>query len=73
MTDADERRIWRQPDGSPVSCQEKLKVLEENLAEVRQVCQDAFEDALLMGCDEAQVRAVLRSVIDRLASRFGPA
>jgi hypothetical protein len=61
---------WRQPDGSPVSCQEKLKVLAENLAEVRQVCQDAFDDALLMGCDEAQVRQVLRELVDRLDATF---
>lgn len=64
--------VWRQPDGTPVSCQEKLKVLEENLAEVRQVCQDAFEDALLIGCDEAQVRQVLLTVIADLVSPLKP-
>lgn len=57
---------WKQPDGRPVSCDEKLKVLNENLEEIRQYCQDAFEDALLMGCDEAQVRRVFASVIDAL-------
>ena len=25
--------VWREPDGTPVSCLEKLKVLEENLVE----------------------------------------
>lgn len=61
---------WRQPDGSVVSCEEKLKVLNENLAEIRQVCQDAFEDALLMGCDESQVRRVFSAVIDGLRNPF---
>lgn len=64
----DPRIIWRQPDGAPVACQEKIKILNENLAELQQVAQDALEDAILMGCDEAQVRAVLRSLIDSLAS-----
>jgi hypothetical protein len=59
---------WRQADGEAVSCEEKLKVLDENLAEIREICQDAFEDALLMGCDEAQVRKVFASVIEALAN-----
>ena len=58
--------IWREPDGKVVSCEEKLKVLDQNLTEIRQICQDAFEDALLMGCDESQVRAVFAAVIETL-------
>ena len=58
--------VWREPDGKVVSCEEKLKVLDENLIEIRQICQDAFEDALLIGCDESQVRAVFAAVIDSL-------
>lgn len=55
---------WRTPEGEPVSCVEKVKVLNENLEELRALAQEAFEDALLMGCDEAQ----FREVIDRLAA-----
>jgi hypothetical protein len=62
--------VWRQADGSPVVCEEKLKVLNENLAEIRQMCQDALEDAVLMGCDEQQIRRVLQSVIDSLENPF---
>jgi hypothetical protein len=62
--------LWRQPDGTAVSCEEKLKVLDENLAEIRQICQDAFEDALLMGCDEAQVREVFATVITSLHNPY---
>ncbi len=62
--------VWVQPDGEPVSCEEKLKVLDENLAELRQLCQDAFEDALLMGCEEGQVRDVFCKVIDELHNPY---
>jgi hypothetical protein len=62
--------IWLQPDGSPVSCAEKLKVLNENIAEIRDISQEALEDAILMGCDEAQVRAVLRGLIDALDNPY---
>ena len=56
--------VWRQPDGKPLSCVEKIKVLNENLAEIRQLAQDALEDGLLMGCSEEQLRQVLRQLID---------
>ena len=62
--------IWKQVDGSAVSCEEKLKVLNENLSEIRQMCQDAFEDALLMGCDEEQVRAVFAAVMQTLENPY---
>ncbi len=62
---------WLKPDGTPVSCVEKLKVMNQNLEELRQVAQDTLEDAILMGCDEAQVRQVLRELMDRLDNPYG--
>ena len=62
--------IWLQEDGKAVSCEEKLKVLNENLEEIRQFCQDAFEDALLMGCEEQQIRQVFASVVDSLENPY---
>lgn len=61
---------WRQPDGELVSCEEKLLVLHENLDEIRQECQDALEDAVLMGCDEAQVRDVLEKLIQSIENPY---
>ena len=49
--------VWRSPSGEVVACVEKLKVLRENLEEIQQLCQDALEDAVLMGCDEKPVQA----------------
>jgi len=59
---------WQQPDGTPVSCREKLRMLAENHAELAQAMQDAFEDAVLMGVDEAAMRAVLRNMVAALES-----
>jgi len=64
--------LWRRADGSIVACTEKIKVLRENLAELRQIAQDAFEDALLMECSEAQIRSVFQEVIDELANPYPP-
>lgn len=59
---------WPGADGAPVSCREKLKVLAENHAEVAQVLRDAFEDAVLMGVDEAAMRQVLADLVAALPS-----
>lgn len=59
---------WPQPDGTPVSCREKLKTLAENHAELAQVMQDAFEDAVLIGVDEAAMRAILAEMVAALRS-----
>ncbi len=57
---------WPGADGAPVSCREKLRTLEENHAELRQMMQDAFEDALLMGVDEAAMRRILTGLVTDL-------
>lgn len=61
---------WLDPQGKPVSCTEKIKVLNENLLELQQMLQDAFEDAILIGCDEAQVRSVLADLTARLHNPY---
>jgi hypothetical protein len=58
--------VWPQPDGSPVACREKLRVLSENHDELAQVMQDAFEDAVLMGVDEAAMRRILVEMVAHL-------
>jgi len=60
--------VWPQPDGTPVSCLEKLKTLKENHAELAQVMQDAFEDAVLMGVDEQAMRRILNEMVQGLRS-----
>ncbi len=62
--------VWLQPDGAPLSCREKIKVLNENLEEIREMAQDALEDGILMGCDEDQLREVLTALIDSLENPY---
>ena len=62
--------VWRSPSGEVVSCVEKLKVLKENLKEIHQLCQDALEDAVLMGCDEQQFRRVLTELMQKIENPY---
>jgi hypothetical protein len=63
--------VWRSPTGEIVACVEKLKVLRENLEEIQQLCQDALEDAALMGCDERQFKQVLENIVRQLENPYG--
>jgi len=63
--------VWRSPTGEIVSCVEKLKVLRENLEEIQELCQDALEDAVLMGCDERQFKQVLENLVRLLENPYG--
>jgi hypothetical protein len=60
--------VWPGVDGVPVSCREKLRTLAENHAELAQIMQDAFEDAVLMGVDEAAMRRILSDMVAQLRS-----
>jgi hypothetical protein len=60
--------VWPGDDGSPLSCRGKLKVLAENHTELAQILSDTFEDAILMGVDEAAMRGILFGMIEALES-----
>ena len=60
--------VWRQSDGKPVSCLEKIKVLNQNIQEIEGLCADALEDGVLMGCDPDQIKQALHELIEGLAA-----
>lgn len=61
---------WYDDDGQIVSCTEKVKVMTENMTELYQTAQDAFEDALLMGCSEKQLRGYLQALIEGVENPY---
>ena len=64
--------IWRSTKGEVIACMEKNKMMKENFAEIRQICQDALDDAVLMGCDEQQVRQAMIVLIGELVGSYEP-
>ena len=61
---------WRKPSGAPVSCVEKIKVLNENFAELRSLAQETLDDALLLGCSETQAREAIRDMLNGLSASY---
>ena len=62
--------VWLKPDGSVLACVEKIKVLNDNLAELRDLAQDALDDAVLMGGTQAQIKQTLLEIIEGLDSQY---
>lgn len=61
---------WQDDAGNVIACTEKIRVLNENLEELRQVAQDAFEDGILMVCCQQQLRNAFSEVIGQLANPY---
>ena len=58
MTDDEKKilpKIWKGSNNEAISCSEKIKLLNENIIEIKRMADDAIEDAILMGADENQV------------------
>ena len=56
---------WKDKNAKPVSCTEKIKILNENIIEINQLAEDAIEDAILMGVDPDQVISVLLKTLNQ--------
>ena len=56
--------IWYNDQGDKISCVEKIKVMEQNLAEIKLLLQDVIDDGVLMGIAEQQIKAEIIKLID---------
>jgi hypothetical protein len=63
-------KIWYSSDGKIISCTEKIKVMQQNIDELRQLAQDAFEDGVLMGIDPNQLRECFVSLMKKLDNSY---
>ena len=60
---------WIGRDGMPMTCEEKIALLNDNLQEIHELCQHAFEEAVQVGCSEEFMRIVLQDLISSLKKR----
>lgn len=56
-------KIWKGTNNETISCTEKIKLLNENIIEIKRMSDDAIEDAVLMGVDSNQVlNTIIKSI-----------
>ncbi|MGB0843457.1 MAG: hypothetical protein ACPGVN_01795 [Alphaproteobacteria bacterium] len=62
--------VWKDKNGDPLACKDKLSVLNSSFSDLKQEAQDVLEDAVLIGCDESQIRETLQAMLDQLENPF---
>lgn len=61
---------WRYASGDRITCIEKIKVLEENYKEIELIIKDALDDAVLIGIEENEFKAICIELIKSLKSDY---
>ena len=62
--------IWRAKDKKIISCDEKNKILNENINELENMVQSLYDDALLMGCDSLDVKLKILRIVKNIKYSF---
>lgn len=62
--------VWKDSEGNPLACKDKLTVLNSSFSDLKQEAQDVLEDAVLIGCDESQIRETLQAMLDQLENPY---
>ena len=69
--DSKKEFLWIDKDNKVISCEETNKVLNENLIEVSSIIQNAFDDAVLLGCDENDFKSKISNFLKKLEFSIG--
>ena len=62
---------WYSKEKKVISCDETNKVLNENYDEIKILVQNAFDDAVLIGCDEKDFKEKIQTLIESLEFSLG--
>ena len=66
-----EKFIWRAKDNKIIACDETNKVLNENYNEIKNVIQNAYDDAVLIDCDEKIFKNKIIDLVDNIEFSLG--
>ncbi len=63
-------KYWMGKDKKKISCKEKIKVMDSNLEEFKDMLADMYDEAVLIGVDEDQFKKVLLNIIKNIKSNL---
>ena len=66
-----EKFIWRAKDNKIISCDETNKVLNENYNEIKNVIQNAYDDAVLIDCDGKDFKNKIIDLVNKIEFSLG--
>ena len=66
-----EKLLWYSKEKKIISCDETNKVLNENYNEIKNVIQNAYDDAVLIDCDEKDFKNKIIDLVDKIEFSLG--
>ena len=63
--------LWIDKRNKIISCEETNKVLNENFSELILLLQSTFDDAILLGCDEDDLKSKITKLIKDIEFSIG--
>ena len=63
--------LWIDKKKKGIACEETNKVLNENFSEVSSTLQNSFDDAVLLGCSEADFKKKVEILLKNLEFSIG--
>ncbi len=53
---------WKASDNSKISCKEKIVILNNNVIELKNLMNQIYDEAILMGVDKEQIKKVINNI-----------
>ena len=63
-------KYWLGKDKLKISCKEKIKVLNNNIDELQEMISDIYDEAILIGIDEKQLKEVLIKIVKNIKNNL---
>ena len=61
---------WKGKNKEKISCKEKINILNSNIYELHEMIADVYDEAILIGIDEEQLKDVLKKIIKNLKNNL---
>lgn len=61
---------WIGKNKEKISCKEKIKILNSNIDELQEMISEIYDEAILIGIDEKQLKDVLLEIIKNMKSNL---
>ena len=54
--------FWIEKNNKKIACKEKIKVLNENIYELKELINQIYDEAILMGVKKEQIREIINDI-----------
>ena len=63
-------KYWIGKNKKRISCKEKIKILNSNIDELQEMISEIYDEAVLIGIDEKQLKDVLLEIIKNMKNNL---